>query len=174
MIRIMGKIDGRRNNGRPFKYDRIKVMKRLVQYMSAGMTLKEACQQPDMPNQAVILEWVTFDDNITELYLRARRAWSLYQAEKIVEIADDESRDQVPDGKGGFKSDNTAVNRDNLRVRTRQALMSRYHPKVFGEKIEQQVTGKDGAALQVVINVNTKQQGQIGATPKQITHESEE
>ena len=174
MIMNMAKRAPRVNEGAPRKYDRKAVLARLTEYLSTGMSVDKACQEDGMPTPQMIHLWVTEDDELFELYMRAQRAWTVFQAQDIIKIADDQSRDVILDAKGNQRSDNTAVNRDNLRIKTRQYLMSRWFPKVFGEKIEQQVTGKDGAALQVVINVNTKQQKIDGATPKQITHESEE
>lgn len=174
MIGNMAKRAPRVNEGAPRKYDRKEALARLIVLMSTGLNISEACQADGMPSADSIHQWVLHDEELLSLYMRAQQAWCLAQNKKIIEIADDETRDQVPDGKGGFKSDNTAVNRDNLRVRTRQYLMGKWFPRVFGEKIEAQHTGKDGAALQVIINVNTKQQKIDGATPKQIGHESEE
>lgn len=67
---------------------------------------------------------------------------------EIDKISHDESRDMQPDGKGGFKSDNTAVNRDRLKVDTRKWLMSKLLSKVYGDRVSQEVTGADGGPIQ--------------------------
>lgn len=75
---------------------------------------------------------------------------------EIREIASDDSRDFQPDGKGGVKSDNTAVNRDRLRVDTMKWIMCKRMSKIYGEKTQTEVTGKDGAPFQPVLNITIK------------------
>lgn len=75
----------------------------------------------------------------------------------ITNISDDQSRDQVPDGKGGYKSDNTAVNRDRLRVDSRKWLMAKALPKVYGDKLQQELSNPDGTAFAPILNINVKQ-----------------
>ena len=45
------------------------------------------------------------------------------------------------------------VQRDRLRIDTRKWLLSKALPKIYGDKITQEVTGKDGSALVPVLNV---------------------
>ena len=105
-------------------------------------------------------------------YARAKENGFISWENKLLEIANDQTRDLQPDGKGGFKSDNTAVNRDRLRVDSMKWIMAKRLPRVYGDKIEQQITGKDGEGLQVVINVNTKQQKQIENSSRDEIEES--
>jgi hypothetical protein len=95
-------------------------------------------------------------DNLEFITKYAQSKESGYKVweDRIVEISDDESRDQVPDGKGGYKSDNTAVNRDRLRVDSRKWLMSKLLPKTYGEKIEQTISAQLSQP-QIQINIKT-------------------
>jgi hypothetical protein len=80
--------------------------------------------------------------------------------EEMVDISRDESRDLQPDGKGGMRSDNTAVNRDRLKCDNIKFIASRIHAKKYGDKITQEVTGANGADLVPVLNINiTKKDG---------------
>lgn len=83
-------------------------------------------------------------------------AWSDGMAaweDDIDQIASNETRDLQPDGKGGFKSDNTFVNRDRLRIDTKKWIMCKRMPHIYGDKIQQEVTGKDGKDLIPVLNI---------------------
>lgn len=66
------------------------------------------------------------------------KAWEF----KIMQRCLDESRDQMPDGKGGFKSDNTATQRDRLVTDNMKWLMSKLMNKVYGDKTINEHTGK--------------------------------
>lgn len=157
MIRDMG------NKGRPRKYSRIPVMNRILEAMAKGdRCLEDILEQEEgLPDSVTIYEWIGEDTeeahHIASIFSRAQELWCRAQLRKTLEIADDQTRDVVLDAKGIPRSDNTAVNRDRLRVGARQWAMAKLAPKIFGEKIEQQLTGKDGAGLTVMINVNTKQ-----------------
>ena len=89
-------------------------------------------------------------------------------AGEIVEIAQDSSRDiletetSYTDSKGNVtekterRSDNTAVNRDRLRVDTLKWLMCKLRPSVYGDKTLTELTGKDGKDLVPVLNITIK------------------
>ena len=120
---------------RPKKYNRLEILKRLHDYMAEGTrTMAQICEQePNMPTRTEIFLWCGQDKELSDILSRAQRVWCMAQADQIIKICDDESRDMTPDG----KSDNTAVNRDKLRVSTRQWAMARFRPDLFGDKVEQ-------------------------------------
>lgn len=74
----------------------------------------------------------------------------LAMADEMLEIADDSSRDYVAT-ENGLVLDPENVQRSKLRVHARQWLMGRLLPRVFGDRVTQEVTGKDGGPLGVVI-----------------------
>lgn len=126
------------------------------------MHIGEACKQEGMPNEDVIFLWAIDSEEIFGELTRAQELWCLYQSKKIIEIADDQSRDQQPYSRynsktgelieEGTKSDNTAVNRDALRIKTRSYLMSRWMNRLFGEKSQMELSGKDGGPLIAVVH----------------------
>lgn len=101
-------------------------------------------------------ESINSDSIFMPQYAQAKEDKYISWESEINNIADDQSRDQVPDGKGGFKSDNTAVNRDRLRVDTRKWLMAKAMPKVYGDKVENVLSNPDGSAFQPILNINVK------------------
>lgn len=56
----------------------------------------------------------------------------------------------------GIKSDNTAVNRARLRIQTREWQMCRLGAAKYGDKIQQQISGKDGKELSIIVNIRAK------------------
>jgi hypothetical protein len=68
-------------------------------------------------------------------YARARLVGYHTMADDLVEIADNPATDAV------------AVNRDRLKVDTRKWLLSKALPKIYGDKLTAELTGKDGGAI---------------------------
>jgi hypothetical protein len=88
--------------------------------------------------------------------MRAREIGYLRLADELLDISDDATNDYMIRKNGD--DDEEVVNHDHiarsrLRVDTRKWLLSKMLPKVFGDKITQEVTGKDGTALIPVLNV---------------------
>jgi hypothetical protein len=53
------------------------------------------------------------------------------------------------DDDGSRRPDHAAVQRSPLQVDTRKWLLAKPLPKIYGDKLTAEVTGKDGAALPV-------------------------
>lgn len=159
---------------RPRVYDRKKTLEKLCLLMAEGRrTLEQICEQePDMPCRQDIYVWCAESDELTDIFMRAKRLWCMAQADEMIKIADDDSRDIMDtedsycDAKGNVTtkarrtSDNTPVNRDKLRIQTRQWSMQRFHPNLFGDKITQEVTGKDGKDFTPVLNITIEKKGE--------------
>jgi hypothetical protein len=159
----------KRGEVRRVKWDRVAALERLDELMvehNCEWSIERLCLHyvEELPSHSVIYGWLE-DDQCNQLFTRIQERWCRAKVSEILSISDDTSRDLQPFKRfnrhgdiveQGTKSDNTAVNRDALRVKARQWAVAKLMPKIFGEKIEQQITGKEGAALQVVINVNTK------------------
>jgi len=103
-----------------------------------GETLRAICQGHDMPADSTVRLWVL--DNVegfAEQYARARMVGYHTMADDIIEIADNPETDAA------------AVNRDRLKVDARKWLLSKALPKIYGDRVTAEVTGKDGGPLQV-------------------------
>lgn len=74
----------------------------------------------------------------TEQYTRAREAQAEFYADQIVDIADG-----VLPARGDVD-----VQRDRLRVESRKWVAAKLLPKKYGDKITQEVTGKDGKPIE--------------------------
>lgn len=100
---------------------------------------------------------IEFQDSYTRAKENGLKCWE----NKILELSQDRSRDQQPYQKfsaktgelieDGTKSDNTAVNRDRLIVDSYKWIMAKMMPKIYGDKFQGELTGKDGGPLVAVI-----------------------
>jgi hypothetical protein len=99
------------------------------------------------PNRKDFYEWVSADKQLCDQYARAMEIRMDDMAEDTLQIADGEGDDIItlPDGRE-FENQKV-IARDRLKVDTRKWLMSKMYPKKYGEKISQELTGKDGKDL---------------------------
>lgn len=100
-----------------------------------------------MPAKSSVFLWLSKDKGFSDQYARAMESRTEVLAEEILEIADESAADftETEDGKTVFNGE--AVQRSKLRVDTRKWLMSKMAPKKYGDKITQELTGKDGKPL---------------------------
>lgn len=151
--------------GAPFKYNRKEILNRVKVEMAKGTrNLDTICEDEGMPCVESIYLWITEEtkeaEELFKIFTHAQELWCWAQKEIIIKIADDDSRDILEDVRhiekedGSIqelvtrKSDNTAVNRDKLRVTTRQWAMNKLAAKHFGDKVTQEITGQDGGPIQ--------------------------
>ena len=99
---------------------------------------------------AVLSGWLTAHP---EQYARARDAQADKMAEEILQIADDGLNDTYLDDDGKRRTDQDVIARSRLRVDARKWLASKMAPKRYGDKMQNEVTGKDGAPLLTSIEV---------------------
>lgn len=141
--------------GAPKKYNRKACLLKIHDELAKGITLVDICKtHKDLPTPESIYLWVAEDDELFNIFTRGQELWCWAQKDKIMQIADDDSRDVIEniiettdeDGNVTIKverrSDNTAVNRDKLRVGARQWAMTKLLNRIFGEKLQTEQTIK--------------------------------
>lgn len=107
--------------------------------MLDGESLRKICDSPDMPSVAVIFKWLTdgAHPEFVEQYARTREAQGHLYADETREIVDSE-----PDAA-----------RARVRFDQRRWHASKLAPKVYGDKIEQRLTGANGESLPVMVYI---------------------
>lgn len=131
----------------------------ILDRISEGELLTHICKSDNKyPQRATFLRWTRISDELRSQYALAREDQQHCWADEIMMRGKDESRDYYVDDKGIRRSDNTAVQRDRLICDNTKWLMARLAHRVYGDKIEQQLTGKDGESLSIVVNVNGKKE----------------
>ena len=121
--------------GRPSKHTP-EIAATICGRLAAGESLREICEDDALPHRGTVHTWVIEDrEGFHDHYTRARQTQALRWAEEILEIGDSENKEDTQ--------------RARLRVDTRKWLLSKVLPKVYGDKQTHEVTGADGAPLEV-------------------------
>lgn len=149
---------------RPIKYGS-EVYQRIFDRLKNGELLTDICKEDGYPNWSTFHSAIERDKALSDAYTHARLQQQHHWADEIVKISKDTSRDiiyaEVYDKAGNLvgrkpQSDNTAVNRDRLIIDTKKWVMARVAASVFGDKVQQEISGKDGASIQPVFNITVE------------------
>lgn len=128
---------------------------RIINELSAGRTLTSICRDEGMPNRTTFLDWCRKYPWLKDQYDEARIELCQFWADQIVDISDDNLMDWKKDPKTGRDVPNwDNVARARLRIETRKWLMERVVPHLYGNKVFAELTGKNGAELQPIINIS--------------------
>lgn len=150
---------GKKANGRPSKFTNA-LAEQILFRISNGEAARAICRDEGMPHWSTLCRWkaknAAFRDQYVACKAECLEAW----ADDIDQIAGDESRDYTMriteslDKEGNVTrrieekvSDNTAVNRDRLKVDTKKWIMSKLAPKVYGDLTKHEHTGIDGGPI---------------------------
>jgi len=122
--------------------------------LMAGESLRDICDDDDMPGRSTVYEWLAANSSFADRYARAREVQADTIFDEILTICDDARNDWMEkrDADGavvGWQENGEAISRSRLRVDARKWMAGKLRPKVYGEKVTQEVTGPDGGALQV-------------------------
>ena len=104
-----------------------------------------------MPCVATIFNWLRAYPEFLEQYTIAKEEQADALAEEMLDIADDGTNDWMErTGKDGEKYtvvNSEHVQRSRLRIETRKWIAAKLKPKKYGDKVNVEATGKDGAPL---------------------------
>ncbi len=107
-----------------------------------------------MPHKSTVLRWLREKPELRDQYCAAREDLLEYWASDILEIADDGTNDMVPGlnkfGDEVMVPNHANVARDKLRIHSRQWLLGKLQPKVYGDRVGLEVSGE--VAVKVDIN----------------------
>lgn len=134
--------------GRPSLYTP-EIAESICRRLAAGETLRAICRDEDMPAESTVRAWALDDvEGFSAHYTRAREIGYFGMADELIEIADDVHLDTIRGGEDEpDRANHEWITRSRLRVDTRKWLLSKALPKVYGDKLTAELTGKDGAAL---------------------------
>ena len=154
----------RRKVGAPSMYSE-ELAQEICRHIADCVSLRTIAAMEGMPDVATIMRWLADETKpeFREQYARAREAQADKMAEDILAIADEECTmvradkhgTKDDDGEGGTQVvfDATAVARNKLRVDARRWLASKMAPKKYGDKVQAELTGAGGGAIQVASTV---------------------
>lgn len=128
----------------------------ILEGLAQCKSLNAVCREPGMPSPSTVLRWCDEHPEFEEQYTRVRARSYRLLADEILEISDEESvmvrhpkagDDENADTEVVF--DSTAVARNRLRVDSRKWMLSKMLPKIYGDKLQTEVTGANGGPVQV-------------------------
>ena len=137
----------------------------ICRHIADCVSLRTIAAMEGMPTAATIMSWLADGSKpeFLEQYARAREAQADKMAEDILTIADEEcttvradkhgTKDDDGAGNTAVVFDATAVARNKLRVDARRWLASKMAPKKYGDKVQAELTGAGGGAIQVASTV---------------------
>lgn len=148
-----------KKHGRPTRYTEV-VAEEICKRLSEGESLRSVCRGEDMPHESTVRSWAMNREHpFSTHYAHARERGYLSMAEELLEIADDASNDWMErhdkDGNSiGWVINGDHVQRSRLRVDTRKWVLSKMLPKIYGDKIVQELTGKDGGPIETKSDIS--------------------
>lgn len=129
------------------------VIKRLLDGIADGKTLRALCREDGMPNWRTVYDWIEADADLAARFERAREIGFDAIAEDVFDIADDGTNDWVErerkDGTPDIVLNSEHVQRSKLRIETRMKLLAKWHPKKYGDKQDVNIGNKEGETLKV-------------------------
>lgn len=135
------------------RYD-VELAEQVLVGMENGISTLKMCKSLGL-SWGAIMTWLAKHKDFQEHYARARENLYAFWAENIIEQAFDETRDKNTvttekfDDDGNLiariveeRSDNTAVNRDRLKVDSMKWLLSKLFPAQYGDNQKVEHTGR--------------------------------
>ena len=117
----------------------------ILERLADGESLRSICRDDGMPDRSTVYGWALDDvEGFSRQYARAREIQAHALADDVKDIADDGSNDWMerndPDNPG-WVANGEHMQRSRLRFDARRWAASKILPKVYGERIEQAITG---------------------------------
>lgn len=142
--------DAPRPVGRPSVYN-LDMATEICSRLASGEALKSICRDEAMPGLTTVYRWLASNSEFRDLYTRAREDQADTLADEIIEISDDGKNDWMKRNHGeddpGWVANGEHIQRSRLRVEARKWIAAKLKPKKYGDRLTQEVTGKDGKPL---------------------------
>lgn len=117
--------------------------------MADGMSTPKIAAQVGVDDRS-IYQWIIDDhDGFGRKYARAKHIVALRWADEINDIADHKRDDYVLNEEGKMVPDMEHIMRSRVRIDTRKWLLSKVLPKIYGDKVITEITGRDGGAIEM-------------------------
>lgn len=142
--------EGKKKTGRPSKFSE-EIANEICERIAQGEGLRKIAELEGMPDRRTVFRWLDSNQSFRHQYAQARERCSDFWAEEILQIADDGRNDTYVDERGKKKTDWDNVHRSRLRIDTRKWLMSKLHPKKYGDKFIDEPGTKEPTTLNIRI-----------------------
>ena len=119
--------------GRKSSFDQA-VADQVCERIALGESLRAICSEKGMPCRMTVFKWIRDFPSFADQYARAREDQAESFADDVVRIADQE----------------LDPNRARVRIDARKWAAGKLKPKVYGDKVQTEVTGADGGPIETV------------------------
>ncbi len=127
--------------GRPSSYTKA-IGEAICERIGCGQSLTTICPLEGMPDMTTVWRWLRDFPEFHTMYVAARDAQADALAERILDISDSEP---LIDEMG--KVDSGMVAHQKMRMDALKWRAARLKPKVYGDKVTQEITGAGGGAI---------------------------
>ena len=138
----------------------VAIVNRICDEIAMGATLTEICARTGMPPVHQFYRAVNQTSALRSRLARAREDAAERMADEIRAIADDTSEDWTlrtrPNGQVVPALNDEHVRRSQLRIQTRQWLLSKMMPARFGDRVETQLSGPGGGPVLVEASISAR------------------
>lgn len=116
--------------GRPSSYSEA-IAERICTELALGRSLVTICNAADMPARQTVFRWLDADASFRDRYARAREIQADTFADEIVDLADNAED----------------ANLARIQIDARKWAAAKQRPNKYSERVVNELTGKDGAAI---------------------------
>lgn len=131
--------------GRPSDYTP-ELADKICAQLADGDSMRTVCKPDDMPNKTTVFRWIRTNEEFRTQYARAKEESADSLTDEMLDIADNGENDWMlkhdKDGHEAWVANGEAMQRSRLRIDTRKWLASKLKPKKYGDKIQQEISGK--------------------------------
>jgi hypothetical protein len=115
----------------------------------AGESLRAICRDEAMPARSTVHLWVATNASFSDQYARACEIRAEELFDEMFDIADNAENDWMAKNSEdtGWQVNGDNIQRARLRIDTRKWALARMNSKKFGDKVTQEVVGKDGGPI---------------------------
>jgi hypothetical protein len=104
---------------------------------------------PELPHLSTVYRWEEAHPEFREALQRARACRANVMAETALAIADERDGDTTYGRDGTPRPDHEWINRSRLRVETRLRLARVMNPRVYGDRVQAEVSGPAGGPITI-------------------------
>lgn len=133
----------------PRKFDRDDLVPKICARLATGEPLEPILREMGLQKRTVNY-WREHEEDIAKQFDEARDAGYDAIAYRLRATARGKSVNQGGDSTGDTQ-------RDKLIIETDLKLLAKWDPRRYGDKVQQEITGKDGSELKFMLYVPEKQ-----------------
>lgn len=140
-----------KRKGRPSKFSQ-QVADEICDHLAEGRSLRSYCAKDNAPRKSTVMRWLREHATFRDQYAHAREDQAEVLADEMLDISDDGSNDFMMQKRGDTEVevvDHDHIARSRLRIDARKWFAGKLKPKKYGDKVVNEIMGKDGGAVQV-------------------------